>query len=134
MPEPIPLQDRSRSVQIILACVVPFVFGAIVGIALGASAGLYWALSALAALGAVLAGREHSDARGGALRGLLGGVLFACGVLLLHAVTGAEEKVSLGDVPALLIVIDAVIGAILSALGARFWGTPRKPDERTSQQ
>src|SRR3954451_12134031 len=112
MPEPVPLEERPRSTQILLACVVPFVFGAIVGIALGASAGLYWALSALAALGAVLAGREHRFAREGALRGLLGGALFACGILLLHAVTGAEEKVSLGDVPAFLIVIDAVAGAI----------------------
>jgi hypothetical protein len=44
------------------------VFGAVVGIALGISAGLYWALSALAAIGAGLAGLEHEDWRGGARR------------------------------------------------------------------
>jgi hypothetical protein len=129
MPVPIPLEDRPRSAQIVLACVVPFAFGAIVGVALGASAAAYWLLSALAAVGAVLAGREHRDVRGGALRGLLGGALFAGGILLVHLATGADEKVSLGDLPAFLIVIDAVIGAILSALGARFWGPP-PPDER----
>ena len=102
-----------------LAGVIPFAFGAVVGVALGISAALYWALSALAAIGGVLAGLEHTSRRGGVKRGLLGGALFAAGILLLHTLTGAEEKVSLGELPAFLIVIDAVIGAGLGLLGAR---------------
>lgn len=100
-----------------LAGVVPFLFGAVVGVALGISAGLYWGLSALAAVGGVLAGLEHEDAKSGAKRGVLGGALFAAGLLLAHVLTGADEKVSLGSFPPLLIVIDALIGMGLGALG-----------------
>jgi hypothetical protein len=111
------LRERPRPVQITLAIVIPFVFGAVVGVALGISAGLYWALSALAAVGGVLAGLEHEDWRGGARRGLLGGALFALGLLLAHAIAGTDAKVSLGSFPPLLIVIDAIIGMLLGILG-----------------
>jgi hypothetical protein len=123
VPETIPFADRGRSAQIILALVVPFVFGAIVGIVLGWSAAAYWILSAIAALGAVLAGREHPDARSGALRGLVAGAVYGAGVLLAHAVAGTDAKVSLGSFPPLLIVIDALAGAILAAIGG--WSVGR---------
>jgi hypothetical protein len=119
MPKTILLRDRPRQAQVVLAGVIPFGFGAVVGVALGVSAGLYWGLSALAAIGGVLAGTEHEEIQEGAKRGLLGGALFALGVLLLHALTGADEKVSLGSFPPFLIVIDAVIGMLLGMLGAR---------------
>jgi hypothetical protein len=117
MQSPTLLRDRTREAQIVLARVVPFAFGALVGIALGISAGLYWGLLALAAVGGVLAGLEHEDARGGARRGVIGGALFAAGLLIAHALSGAGAKVSLGSVPLLLIPIDAVIGMGLGALG-----------------
>ena len=117
MQSPTLLRDRTREAQIVLARVVPFAFGALVGIALGISAGLYWGLLALAAVGGVLAGLEHEDARGGARRGVIGGALFAAGLLIAHALTGADAKASLGSVPLLLIPIDAVIGMGLGALG-----------------
>jgi hypothetical protein len=123
MPETIPFNQRGRELQILLAVVVPFVFGAIVGVVLGWSAGVYWVLSAIAALGAVLAGLEHPDARSGALRGLVIGAVYGVGVLLAHAVAGTDAKVSLGSFPPLVIVIDAVVGAALAALGGRFGGT-----------
>ena len=108
-----------------LAVVVPFVFGAAVGVVLGWSAGVYWVLSAIAAIGAVLAGLEHPDARSGARRGLFIGLVYGVGVLLAHAVAGTDAKVSLGGFPPLVIVIDAVVGAILAAFGGRFGGTRR---------
>jgi hypothetical protein len=117
MQSPTLLRDRTREVQIVLARVVPFAFGALVGISLGISAGLYWGLLALAAVGGVLAGLEHEDARGGAGRGVIGGALFAAGLLIAHALSGADAKVSLGSFPPLLIPIDAVIGMGLGALG-----------------
>jgi hypothetical protein len=117
MQTPTLLRDRPRQAQIVLAVIVPFVFGAIVGIALGISAGAYWALSALAAVGGVLAGLEHQDWRGGAQRGIVGGSLFALGILIAHAIAGSEAKVSLGSFPPLLIVIDAIIGMFLGMLG-----------------
>jgi hypothetical protein len=112
-------RDRPRPVQIVLAGAVPFAFGAVVGIVLGVSAGVYWVLAVLAGLGAVLAGLEHQDGWGGADRGLVGGALFGLAVLLAHAIAGTHAKVSLGGFPPLLIVIDAIFGMLLGALGGR---------------
>jgi hypothetical protein len=112
-------RDRPRPVQVVLGGAVPLVFGAVVGVVLGVSAGAYWALSAVAGLGGVLAGFEHQDGWGGADRGLVGGALFGLGVLVAHAIAGTDEKVSLGGFPPLLIVIDAIFGMFLGALGGR---------------
>jgi hypothetical protein len=118
--QPPPLfRDRPRPVQIVLGGVVPLLFGAGVGVMLGVSAGWYWGLAGLAAVGGVLAGFEHQDGWGGADRGLVGGALFGSGVLIAHAIAGTEAKVSLGSIPVLLIVIDAIAGILLGALGGR---------------
>lgn len=128
MPTPILLRDRSRPSQIVLAIVVPFAFGALAGIALGISAGAYWALLALATAGGVLVGFEHRDWRGGARRGVLGGVLFASGLLIAHAIAGADAKASLGSFPPLLIVLDAIVGMLLGMLGGRLSSRLRRSD------
>jgi hypothetical protein len=112
-------RDRPRPIQIILGGFVPFAFGAIVGIAIGVSAVLYWGLAALAGLGAIVAGFEHQDGWGGADRGLVGGAIFGAGILIAHAIAGTHAKVSLGSFPPLLIVIDAIAGMLLGALGGR---------------
>lgn len=112
-------RDRPRPLQIILGGVVPFAFGAVVGVVLGVSSGAYWGLAGLAGLGGVLAGFEHQDGWGGADRGLVGGGLFGLGILLAHAIAGTKAKVSLGSFPPLLIVIDAIFGILLGALGGR---------------
>jgi hypothetical protein len=120
MREPPPLfRYRTQSSQILLGGVVPFVFGAVVGLVLGVSAGAYWGLSALAAIGAVLAGFEHPDGWGGADRGLVAGAIYGLGLLIAHAIAGTTAKVSLGSFPPLLIVIDAIAGMFLGALGGR---------------
>jgi hypothetical protein len=106
-------------VQIVLGGLVPFAFGAVLGVVLGVSAGLYWVLAVLAGVGAVLAGFEHQDGWGGADRGLVGGALFGLGVLLAHWIAGTDAKVSLGGFPPFLIVIDAIAGMLLGALGGR---------------
>jgi hypothetical protein len=48
---------------------------------------------------------------------VLGGVLFATAILVAHAIAGTHAKVSLGGFPPLLIVIDAIFGMLLGALG-----------------
>jgi hypothetical protein len=121
-------RDRQRPLQIVLGGAVPLAFGAVVGVLLGVSAGVYWALSALAALGAVLAGLEHQDGWGGADRGLVGGALYALGILLAHAIAGTHAKVSLGGFPPLLIVIDAIAGMLLGAIGGRLARAMRERD------
>jgi hypothetical protein len=119
MHTPTLFRDRPRPVQIVLGGAVPLAFGAVVGVLIGVSAGVYWALAVLAGLGAVLAGFEHQDGWGGADRGLVGGALFGLGILLAHAIAGTHAKVSLGGFPPLLIVIDAIFGMFLGALGGR---------------
>jgi hypothetical protein len=119
MHTPTLFRDRSRTFQVIVGGVVPLLFGAVVGIVVGVTSGGYWALAALAALGGVLAGLEHRDGWGGADRGLVGGALFGLGVVVAHAIAGTHAKVSLGSFPPFVIVIDAIIGMLLGALGGR---------------
>jgi hypothetical protein len=47
------------------------------------------------------------------------GAVYGIGLLLAHEVSGAEEKVSLGEFPPALILITALLGSALGALGAR---------------
>ncbi len=119
MQMPTLLRDRARPAQIALGGVLPFALGALEGVLLGIDAGAYWGFAALAAIGAVLAGLEHRDGWGGADRGLVGGALFGLGVLVSHAIAGTHAKVSLGGFPPLTIVIDAIAGMFLGALGGR---------------
>ncbi|HTZ88427.1 MAG TPA: hypothetical protein VMB05_17315 [Solirubrobacteraceae bacterium] len=116
---PVLFRDRARPVQVVLGGLVPFAFGAVVGVVLGVSAGVYWALAVLAGIGAILAGLEHQDGWGGADRGLVGGALFGLAILLAHWIAGTDAKVSLGGFPPFLIVIDAIAGMFLGALGGR---------------
>jgi hypothetical protein len=125
VPKPLPFHDRSRLAQVILGAIVPAAIGVVAGILLGASSAAYWIVAVLAAVGAVLAGLEHPDARGGAARGLVGGAIYGAALLIAHAVAGTHAKVSLGSFPPLLAVITAIIGAALGALGAWSGGSLR---------
>ena len=112
-------RDRPRSVQVILGGVIPCVLGALAGIMVGVSAGAYWAVGAVAAVGGVLAGFEHRDGWGGADRGVVGGALYGISLLVAHAIAGTDATVSLGNFPPLLAVVTAIIGMVLGALGGR---------------
>jgi len=114
---PVAFDDKTRQAQIVAAVVGPIVLGVVSGLALGWTAVAYWIVQVIAILGGVLAGLEHHGARAGALRGLVGGFLFGAAILVVHYATGWHEHVSLGDVPAFLIVITTVAGAVLSAVG-----------------
>jgi hypothetical protein len=126
-------RDRPRPIQIVLGGCVPLAFGAGVGVVLGVSAGVYWALAVLAGIGAIVAGFEHQDGWGGADRGLVGGVLFGLGILVAHAIAGTHAKVSLGSFPPLLIVIDAIFGMFLGALGGRLGRAVREREAVASK-
>jgi hypothetical protein len=117
VPGPTLLHERPENVQVWLAVIVPLVFGAIVGVVLGTSASLYWILLAVAALGALLSGLEHDQVKEAAGRGAVAGAMFGLGILAAHQLAGTDAKVSLGSFPPLLIVIDAIAGALLAALG-----------------
>jgi uncharacterized membrane protein len=115
--KPTLIRDRSENTQVVLVVIVPLLFGAGVGVVLGVSAGFYWALLAVATLAALLSGLEHGEVQEAAERGAVAGAAFGLGILAAHQLAGADAKVSLGSVPAFLIVIDAVAGALLAALG-----------------
>jgi len=129
MYKPTLFRDRPRAAQVILGGVIPCVAGAIAGILVGVSAGLYWAIGIVAAIGGVLAGFEHQDGWGGADRGVVGGALYGTSLLVAHAIAGTHAQVSLGSFPPLLAVVTAIIGMLLGALGGRLARTAR---ERTA--
>src|SRR5688572_29078451 len=105
MRQPDLLESHPPRVQLILALVVPAVFGLVTGIVLGLSEIGYLILSVLGIAGGYLAGKEHVGASDGALRGFTGGVLFGAFILAGHAVTGLEQKAHLPHPEILLVVI-----------------------------
>jgi uncharacterized membrane protein len=117
--KPTLFRERPRNTQVVLAVIVPLLFGAVVGVVLGTSASFYWILLAVATLAGLLSGLEHDEVKEAAGRGAIAGALFGLGILVAHQLAGTDAKVSLGSFPPLLIVIDAVAGALLAALGCR---------------
>ena len=119
MRQPDLLESHPPRVQLILALVVPSVFGLVTGIVLGLSEIGYIILSVLGIAGGYLAGKEHVGASDGALRGFTGGVLFGTFILAGHALSGLEQKAHLPHPEILLVVITTVFGVGLGALGGR---------------
>jgi hypothetical protein len=119
MRQPDLLESHPPQTQLILALVVPSVFGVITGVLLGISEIGYLVLSLLGIAGGYLAGKEHIGASEGALRGFTGGVLFGTFILAGHAVTGLERQAHLPEPEILLVVITTAFGIGLGALGGR---------------
>src|SRR3954452_19658027 len=113
------LRTRPLPLQLVLAGVVPIAFGAICGWLLGVNKTAYLILSLLAIAGGYYAGQEHDGAGEGAIRGLVGGLLFGGAILLVHEATGKSAKAKLPDPEIVLVAITAVAGVILGALGGR---------------
>lgn len=103
----------------VLAGLVPIVFGAICGWLLGINKTAYLICSLLAIAGGYLAGQEHDRAGEGALRGLVGGALFGGAILLVHEATGKSAKANLPHPEIILVAITVVAGVILGAMGGR---------------
>ncbi len=116
------LASRPVGLQIVLSDLVPLAFGAVCGIVLGTSKPIYTVLTLLALLGGFLAGLEHRGAGEGAARGEVGGLLFGVGILLAHGLAKTKAKSTLPDPEILLVVITALIGAGLGALGGALRG------------
>lgn len=131
--QPVLLRDRPRGMQILLGGVLPAVVGALAGVLVGVSAGAYWVVAGLAAVGGFLSGFEHLDGWGGADRGLAGGALYGAFLLLAHAIAGTDAKVSLGKVPVLLVVVTAIIGMVLAAVGGRIARGRRSAEETVTR-
>lgn len=111
------LLDRPPAAQMILAIVVPAVFGLIVGLVLGISEGGYLVLSVLGILGGLFAGYDHRGADQGVVRGFCGGLLFGVFILVGHSVFGMQAKAKIPDPHVVLVVITTVFGMILGGIG-----------------
>ena len=119
MRQPDLLESHPPRLQMILAVVVPSVFGLITGVVLGVSEIGYLILNVLGIGGGYFAGKEHIGASEGATRGFTGGILFGTFILAGHALTGLERKAELPEPEILLVVITTVFGIGLGALGGR---------------
>jgi hypothetical protein len=111
------LAEHPRSLQIVLAVIVPAVYGAITGYFLGVSEGTYLVLSLIGVLGGIGAGFDHLGAATGAQRGLLAGAIFGAAILIAHEIHGATAMADLPDPPILLVVATVLLGAAFGALG-----------------
>jgi uncharacterized membrane protein (UPF0136 family) len=112
-------RDRPRAVQVVLALIAPVAFGALCGYLLGASEPWFNAMMLLAGLGGIGAGFEHLGAREGALRGIVGGVLFTAALVACFTVRALPARVPLPLPLPGMAVLYAVMGAPLGALGGR---------------
>jgi ABC-type branched-subunit amino acid transport system permease subunit len=112
-------RDRPRPAQVVLGGVLPALIGVVAGVLIGVSSGAYYALGALAAVGAFLSGFEHLDGWGGADRGFFGGAFYGVALLITHQLIGTHAKVSLGSFPPLLAVLTTIVGSIIAACGGR---------------
>ncbi len=111
------LEEHPRTIQVLLAVVLPLLFGGLTGYFLGVSAAAYTILSLLAIVGGIGAGFDHVGPGAGALRGVLGGTLFASGVLLAHELSGADPKTDLPHPAILLVPVFAILGTCFGAIG-----------------
>src|SRR3954447_497876 len=112
------LLDRPVAARFVIVVLVPLIFGAFTGWMLGISKPVYIGLQVLGAIGGYMGGWEHRRGREAALRGLLGGLCFGGGILLLHQLTGDTPKVKLPEPPIVLLAFTGGIGAALAAFGA----------------
>jgi hypothetical protein len=111
---------RSQPVglKIVVAGVVPALFGAVTGWALGVNETAYLVLSILGIAGGYFAGLEHDNPREGMLRGLVGGTLFGGFILLTNELLDKEPEAHLPEPHIILVGITAAFGVGLGAWGA----------------
>jgi hypothetical protein len=111
------LLEQPRSIRVLLAVVLPALYGALTGYFLGVSEVTYLVLSALGVLGGVGAGFDHLGAAAGAKRGLIAGSIFGGSILIAHEIHGAEAKADLPKPAILLMVITTILAVGFGALG-----------------
>lgn len=113
------LAEHPRPVQVLLAVVLPALYGAATGYFLGVSEATYLALSIIGVLGGIGAGFDHLGAAPGALRGVVAGSIFGAAILIAHQIHGADAKADLPDPEVLLVLITTGLAAIFGAAGGR---------------
>ena len=117
----IPLFDRIPDwEQVVRGLVVPSVFGILTGLVLNWNELAYLIMAGPIGIGGgFFAGYEHRGTEQGALRGVVGGLLFGSFILLGNELAGADPEAHLPSPQILLVVITAGLGAALGAVGGR---------------
>ena len=113
------LRTRPLPVQILLAVVVPALFGALAGWLLGVNKTAYIIVSVVGLLGAYAAGTEHKGGGGGALRGFVGGGLFGGAILLVNEALDKKPKADLPDPKIWLLAITIGVAVVFGTMGGR---------------
>lgn len=116
------LLSRPPVLRIVIAVVVPALFGLLTGYLLTTSETAYLVLSILGVVGGIGAGFEHPRAGEGAARGLAGGLLFGTMILLGAALVGDPATAKLPDPPGVLVAITTVLGVVFGAIGGALRG------------
>jgi hypothetical protein len=111
------LEEHPRPVQIMLAGVVPAIFGAVTGYFLGTSEATYLVLSVIGIVGGIGVGFDHVGGAAGAKRGLIAGLIFGASILIAHEIHGATAKAHLPDPEVLLVAVTTILGAAFGAAG-----------------
>ena len=119
-----PFADQSTWARALGVVVAPAVLGVISGLLLGVSGPAYWVAQVVAIVGGVFGGKEHAGWRPALLRGLISGAIFGAVILAVRALTGWSDKAEIGNTPGFLVVITAIAGALLAAVGGT-WGARR---------
>jgi hypothetical protein len=109
-------------VRLLLAVVVPAVYGAVTGYFLGVSEPVYLVLSMVGVLGGVGAGLDHLGARAGALRGVVAGSTFGGFILIAHELHGEDAEAHLPEPAIVLVLITTVLGVAFAAVGGLIRG------------
>jgi hypothetical protein len=108
------LASQPRAIQIGTLLIGPILAGIVCGWLLGESKTGYLIATTVLILGGLAAGYEHDTLKGGALRGLWGGLVFGATIAATHAIIGGVEK---ADVPHPVILLAVLFGAISTVLG-----------------
>lgn len=116
------LLTRPAVLQVVIAVVVPVLFGLLTGYLLTVSETAYLVLSVLGVLGGIGAGFEHRSAGEGTGRGLAGGLLFGTTILLAAALVGDPATTELPDPPGILVAVTTVLGMAFGAIGGALRG------------
>ena len=119
--------ERPVWLQVAGGIVVPMVFGIVCGFVLGWSEIVYYVLAGpIAIVGGFLGGIEHKSTDDGAVRGLIGGLVFGSFILIGHEIANNAPKAHLPDPQGGLVFATTLGGAILGGLGA-YWRS-RQPE------
>lgn len=121
------LTSQPRSLQILLAVVLPALYGALTGYFLGVSESTYLVLSVLGVVGGIGAGFDHVGAAAGAKRGVLAGSIFGASILIAHEIHGADAEAHLPEPAILLVVITTVLAIGFAAFGGWLRGRAAPP-------